>query len=72
MFGGFPFEEFAGMHGGMPGGRGGPKKEVDNKKYYELLGVDKDATMDQIGGLTERRRSRSIQIKVVIQRNSKR
>jgi len=28
--------------GGMPG-RGGPKKEVDNKKYYELLGVDKNA-----------------------------
>jgi len=42
MFGGFPFEEFAGMHGGPPG-RGGPKKPVDNKKFYELLGVDKDA-----------------------------
>lgn len=47
MFGGgFPFEEFAGMHGG--GMRGGPKKEVDNKKFYELLGVDKEATFDQI------------------------
>lgn len=49
MFGGFPFEEFAGMHGG-PGGprRGGPRKEVDNKRFYELLGVEKDATFDQI------------------------
>jgi len=45
MFGGFPFEEFGGMPGG---GRGGPKKEVDNKKYYDLLGVEKDATFDQI------------------------
>ena len=46
MFGGgFPFEEFAGMHGGH--GRG-PKKEVDNKRYYNLLGVEKNATFDQI------------------------
>jgi len=29
------------MHGGPGGGgRGGPKKEVDNKKYYDMLGVD--------------------------------
>ena len=50
MFGGgFPFEEFAGMHGGMPGGmRGGPQKEVDNSKYYDLLGVDKKATDAEI------------------------
>lgn len=50
MFGGFPFEEFAGMQGGPggPGGRRGPKKEVDNKKYYDTLGVSKDATFDQI------------------------
>ena len=45
MFGGFPFEEFSGMHGGP---RGGPRKEVDNKKFYEILGVDKDASFDQI------------------------
>jgi DnaJ family protein A protein 2 len=44
MFGGFPFEEFAGMHGG----RRGPPKEVDNKKFYDLLGVEKNATFDQI------------------------
>ena len=51
--GGFPFggmdddDGFPGFPGGM-GGRGGPPKEVDNKKLYEILGVDKDATMDQI------------------------
>merc|ERR1719158_1124793 len=48
--GGFPFgpggDPFEGM-GGM-GGRGGPPKEVDNKKYYELLGVEKTATYDEI------------------------
>jgi len=43
MFGGFPFEEFAEM-GGRRGG--GPKAEVDNKKFYEILGVDKNATHD--------------------------
>jgi len=48
--GGFPFgdfEEMGGMPGGM-GGRRGPPKEVDNKKYYELLGVEKTATYDEI------------------------
>lgn len=34
------------------GGRGGPggakKKEIDNTKYYELLGVKKEATQDEI------------------------
>ena len=34
--------------GGMPGMGGGPRKEVENSKYYELLGVEKDATADQI------------------------
>jgi len=52
--GGFPF---GGMddddEGGFPGmgGMGGPRgppKEVDNKKLYEVLGIDKDATMDQV------------------------
>jgi hypothetical protein len=35
---------FPGGMGGM-GGRG-PPKEVDNKKLYEILGVDKESTMD--------------------------
>ena len=30
--------------GGMPGMRGGPKKEINNTKYYELLQVTKEAT----------------------------
>jgi DnaJ family protein A protein 2 len=46
--GGFPFEEFE-EAGGFPGRRGaGPKKEVENSKLYETLGVEKDATFDQI------------------------
>ena len=39
--GGFPFGDFG-------GGQRGPKKEVDNKKYYETLGVSKNATLDEI------------------------
>lgn len=51
--GGFPFDDFmgggGGMPGGFPGGGGRPKRgPVDNKKYYDLVGVDKDATFDQI------------------------
>jgi DnaJ family protein A protein 2 len=38
--------------GGMPGmgGRGGPqkKKEIDNTKYYNLLGVTKEQSTDEI------------------------
>lgn len=33
---------------GGRGGRGGPPKEVDNSKYYKLLGVEKTATGDGI------------------------
>ena len=42
--GGFPFG------GGFEemGGRRGPPKEVNNTKFYELLGVDKNASMDDI------------------------
>ena len=49
MFGGgFPFEEFAGMHGGGMPGRGGPRKEADTSKFYDLLGVAKSATEQEI------------------------
>ena len=46
MFGGIPFEAFAG--GGMPGGSGmggmgGPPKDVDTTKLYETLEVEKTA-----------------------------
>lgn len=37
------------MPGGFPfGGRGGPKKKVDNSKLYTLMGVEKTATADEI------------------------
>ena len=36
--GGFP-----GMGGGM-GGMGGQRKPVNNTRYYEILGVDKNAS----------------------------
>ena len=50
FFGGDPFEHFGGgMPGGMPGGMGGgPSQDVDTEKFYELLGVAKDATEAQI------------------------
>lgn len=42
-------DHFMGGMGGM-GGRGGPqkKKEIDNTKYYNLLGVTKEQTGDEI------------------------
>lgn len=33
---------------GGGGGRGGPKKEVDNKKFYDILGVGQKASQDDI------------------------
>ena len=52
FFGGSGFPFGGGMGGGfeeMGGGRGrGPPKEVNNKKFYELLGVEKTAPMDEI------------------------
>ena len=35
-----------GMGGGFPGGPPRQKKPVGNSKFYDLLGVKKDATMD--------------------------
>ena len=36
--------------GGRGGGMRGPKeeKEIDNNRFYELLGVKKDATQDEV------------------------
>jgi len=52
FFGGdFPFEGMGGgggMPGGMPGGRKGPSGPIDNKEFYELLGVGKEATESEI------------------------
>ena len=47
--GGFPFGDFEEM-GGMPGmgGRRGPPKEIDNEKFYKILGVDKQADFNTI------------------------
>jgi DnaJ domain len=49
MFGGFPF---GGMPGGMPGGfpgmGGGPSGPINNTRYYEVLGVSKDASDPEI------------------------
>lgn len=43
--GGFPFEDFFGGRGG----RGGPsQEEVDNTRFYTLLGVDKSASCNDI------------------------
>jgi len=49
MFGGIPFEHFAGG-GGMGGGMGGrmPKKDVDTTKLYETLEVPKTADAKEI------------------------
>ena len=45
--GGFPFGDFEEMGGGFPGQRG-PPKEVDNEKFYKVLGVDKNAEYNTI------------------------
>ena len=33
---------------GGPGGHGGPKKEVDTQKFYDVLGISKQATADEV------------------------
>ena len=57
FFGGFPGGGFPGgfpgddddMPGGFPGGgRRGPKKDIDTNRYYELLGVEKNANGNDI------------------------
>lgn len=50
MFGGIPFEHFAGgMPGGMPGGMGGRGGgDVDTQKLYDVLGVEKSADAKEI------------------------
>lgn len=36
-----------GFHGAHSHGRG-PKKEIDNTKFYKLLGVEKTASQDEV------------------------
>mmetsp|Transcript_31117 Transcript_31117/g.89980 ORF Transcript_31117/g.89980 Transcript_31117/m.89980 type:complete len:415 (-) Transcript_31117:68-1312(-) len=49
MFGGIPFEHFAGgMPGGMGGMGGGGGEPADTEKLYEVLGVDKNADEKEI------------------------
>jgi DnaJ family protein A protein 2 len=52
MFGGFPFGGmgggFGGMGGEMPTRGGSGSKKVNNTRYYELLGVSKDAPLEEI------------------------
>jgi len=53
MFGGIPFEHFAGGGGGFPGGgfgggRARPSAEVDTTKLYESMGLEKTATAKEI------------------------
>jgi DnaJ family protein A protein 2 len=52
FFGGDGFDPFAHMHGGAGGGgrggRGRPSGPVDNEEFYNLLGVKKDATEEEI------------------------
>jgi hypothetical protein len=51
MFGGFPGGFGSGFppgFGGMGGGSGSPGGPVNNTKYYEILGVDKNATDQEI------------------------
>lgn len=39
----FNIEDFMGARGGR-----GPQKQVDSSKYYDLLGVTKEATQDEV------------------------
>ncbi|CAB1120802.1 HSP40 [Ectocarpus sp. CCAP 1310/34] len=50
--GGSPFEHFAGTHGGEGGGGGGgrrgPPADVDTTELYQILGIEKDASENEI------------------------
>ena len=46
--GGHPFEDFMGGGGFPGGGPRRPKGPVDNKKYYDLIGVEKNASFADI------------------------
>ena len=48
FFGGFPFGGGGGSPHDFEDMRGGPKKDVDTQKYYDLIGVPKNATADEI------------------------
>ena len=45
-FGGFDDDDFGGFPSGF--GKPKPKKDVDTTKYYKILGVDKNASKDEI------------------------
>lgn len=49
FFGGGGFPGFGGFDDDdMPRGRPGPKKDIDNKRFYELLGVNSNATQTEL------------------------
>ena len=50
FFGGSPFEHFGGMPGADRGGGGrrGPPPDVDTTELYQILGIEKDASENDI------------------------
>lgn len=50
FFGGSPFEQFGGMPGGDGGGGGrrGPPPDVDTTELYQILGIEKEASENDI------------------------
>ena len=65
FFQGFGDDDDFGGFSGFPGGFGKPKpkKDVDTTKFYKVLGVDKNASQDEI--------KQNIQIKVATKKNFK-
>lgn len=64
FFGGNPFEQFG---GGMPGGGRRPAQDVDTDEYYNILGVEKDASEGDI-----RKAFRKLALKVRIVHDGRR